>query len=204
MNDQNQKNQIEAAAKALQASKDEAARNMRRYMMDKQTFVCCGYNKYIMEVREPKTHIEVTWEQMAFVAKDKAANGPKIIHFLATMYGIPDADRRTAEMAMLRGEQERIDKGGDKYVPPAEEVKEPVKEPVAELKPEAERTDANAAIADLRATLTAMETKEAVLAHAETVFGIKLDLDKRIGKERAIEAVVAAMQARSEAAVKTA
>lgn len=202
MNDQNQ---LKAIEEAKQEAKAKAERNSRRYMMDKQTFVCCGYNEYIMEKREPKTHIEVTWDQMIFIQKDKDVNGPKVIHFYATMYGVPEADRKTAEMKMLRDEQARIDNGGAPYVPPVvapvvapEPAKENGKAPAEPLKPEE-----NAAVAGHRATLMAMETKEQVLAHAETVFGVKLALHPNTGKAKAVEAVISAMQERSEAETKT-
>ena len=162
---------------------------MGKYLMSKKDFTIDGFSAHVLE--HGNTHVEVNFEQMKFVNQNPKVNGPKLLHYLVVSAGVAADVRDAGFIALLQKEQAKIDKGEAPYVPP---VSEPKAEEVAvESEPVADAAVANEAIESVRSHLMTIEDKAEIAKYAEATLGLNLTLKGNWGKERMIEAIVAAL-----------
>jgi len=176
-----------------------------KYLMSKTDFTIDGWSDYVAE--KQNTHVAVDFAQMRFVDANPKVNGPKVLHFVLTSAGMPDAVKEAAFMDILRAEQKRQDEGAGKYEPPkpAEAPKDEapktaddgkqVQELAPETKPDGEAGEKVDAVAGVMQTLTAIPDKAAILEYAKKTLGIEVDIGGRAGRERVLAAIEAQLRA---------
>lgn len=157
------------------------------YVMRKSDYAISAGNDSVLKKGK---HVEVTLEQASFVLKNPAVNGPKVALHIVNTAGFDKSVESAAFKEMLRREEENQRKGDEAFVPQKEEAA-PEPEQAAGAETAAEN------LADMRKSLEAIPDKDTIIAKAVSTFGMKAEeFDKRWGKDRVIDAIMAKFAAK--------